>query len=109
MRAVASGERRRSLNADMMDTRTNEPSSSMIDNLRRMADEIRVRIHLAGMEAKDAWAKLEPRFHELEQKAAAAKDRLAEGLDKAGDELKEQMSKLLDRIKGDDGSGSGKA
>ena len=31
---------------------------SLLDNLRRMADEIRVRIHLAGMEAKDAWGKL---------------------------------------------------
>jgi hypothetical protein len=83
-----------------MDPKTNDPTSSTMDGLRRMADEIRLKVHLAGMEAKEAWSKLEPRLHELEHKAEAAKDKLAEGLDKAGDELREQMSKLLDRLKG---------
>lgn len=53
----------------------------------RIADEIRVRMHLAGMEAKDAWAKLEPRVvafeHQLEKVAGKASDdldRLAIGL-----------------------------
>lgn len=78
----------------------NDPSSSAMESLRRMADEIRLKIHLAGMDAKDAWNKLEPKLHELEHKAEAAKDRVAEGLDKAGDELREQMSKLLERLKG---------
>lgn len=77
-------------------------SGSMLESLRRMADEIRVRIHLAGMEAKDAWGKLEPKLHEYEQKASNAKDRIVEGFDKVGDELREQMSKLLDRIRGND-------
>jgi uncharacterized coiled-coil protein SlyX len=85
-------------------TKPQDQSSTLLDNLRRMADEIRVRIHLAGMEAKEAWGKLEPRLHELENKAAAAKDKVVEGFDKVGDELKEQMSKLLDRLKGNDGN-----
>jgi len=82
-----------------MDPQTNEPTTSPMDNLRRMADEIRVRIHLAGMDAKDAWSQLEPKLRELEHKAEAAKDKVVEGLDKMGDELREQMSKLLDRLK----------
>ena len=85
-----------------------DQSSTLLDNLRRMADEIRVRIHLAGMEAKDAWGKLEPRLHEYEQKAVAAKDKVVEGFDRIGDELKEQMVKLLERIKGN-GNGNGSA
>jgi hypothetical protein len=40
---------------------------TVIQNIRRVADEIRVRIHLAGMEAKDAWAGLEPRVAQLEK------------------------------------------
>lgn len=79
---------------------------SLLDNLRRMADEIRVRIHLAGMEAKDAWGKLEPKLHEYEHKAVAAKDKVVENIDRLGDELKEQMAKLLERIKGN-GNGDG--
>ena len=79
-------------------------SGSMLENLRRMADEIRVRIHLAGMEVKDAWGKLEPRLHEYESKAGAAKDKVVEGLDRVGDELREQMAKLLDRVRGNNDS-----
>jgi hypothetical protein len=80
---------------------------SLLENLRRMADEIRVRIHLAGMEAKDAWGKIEPRLHEYENKAVAAKDKVVENIDRLGDELKEQMAKLLDRIKGNGNGNSG--
>jgi archaellum component FlaC len=71
-----------------------------MDNLRRMADEIRVKIHLAGMDAKDTWAKLEPKLHELERKAERVKDKVADDFEQFGDDLKEQMSRLLDRIKG---------
>jgi hypothetical protein len=85
-------------------TKPQDQSSTLLANLRRMADEIRVRIHLAGMEAKEAWGKLEPRLQELEHKATAAKDKVVEGFDKVGDELKEQMSKLLERLKGNDGN-----
>ena len=41
-------------------------SESMFQNIRRFADEIRVRIHLAGMEAREAWAGLEPKVKQLE-------------------------------------------
>lgn len=82
-----------------METQRQEPSSPLAQNLRRMADEIRVRIHLAGMEAKDTWAKLEPKLHEFERKAESTKDKLAEDIDKLGDELKEQMTKLMHRLK----------
>jgi hypothetical protein len=41
-------------------------------DLERLADEIRVRMHLASMDAKDAWAKLEPRLEEARQHARQA-------------------------------------
>ncbi len=41
-------------------------SVSLLHSLR---DEIRVSLHLAGMEAKDQWAKLEPRLNEVERAA----------------------------------------
>ena len=39
--------------------------------LTTLRDEVRVKLHLAGMELKDQWNKLEPRVAEVEKKAAA--------------------------------------
>jgi hypothetical protein len=41
-------------------------------HLKTLRDEIRVEIHLAGMEAKDNWKKLEHRFAEAENFAREA-------------------------------------
>jgi hypothetical protein len=38
-------------------------------SLRTMRDEIRVKVHLAGMEAKEQWRQLEPHLAEIEQAA----------------------------------------
>jgi hypothetical protein len=40
--------------------------------LKTLRDEIRVELHLAGMEAKERWKKIEPRFEEAEKFAVAA-------------------------------------
>jgi len=40
-----------------------------LDELRRVRDELKVRIHLAKADAKDRWDKLEHQFHRLEAKA----------------------------------------
>ncbi len=49
-----------------------EPSAdapmSLRDELRALRDEIRLELHLAGMEAKEAWRRLEPRVREAEEK-----------------------------------------
>lgn len=38
-----------------------------LDLMLTLRDEIRVRLHLAGMEAKDEWNKLEPKLIEIEK------------------------------------------
>ncbi|WP_437924938.1 hypothetical protein WMF37_38825 [Sorangium sp. So ce291] len=40
-----------------------------LESLQTLRDEIRVRLHLAGMEAKDAWNKLEPTLLDAEKLA----------------------------------------
>ncbi len=35
--------------------------------LRRLRDEIRLELHLGGMEAKEQWKQLEPRFDQAER------------------------------------------
>lgn len=42
------------------------------DELRRIADEIQLKIHLAEMDARDRWRDLEPRITEVEHALADA-------------------------------------
>ena len=40
-----------------------------LDHVRALRDEVRVKIHLAGMDARDEWHKLEPHLLEVERSA----------------------------------------
>jgi len=42
------------------------------DDVRRIADELQLKIHLAGMDARDRWHALEPRLHQIERSIARA-------------------------------------
>jgi hypothetical protein len=41
-----------------------------LGELQTLRDEMRVKLHLASMDLKDEWAKLEPQLHDVEQKAS---------------------------------------
>ena len=69
------------------------------DELWRLADEIRVKIHLAGMEVKDTWGRLEPRLQEFEQRVEDATEKIGAELKDASTDLKERLQKLRDEIK----------
>ncbi len=73
-------------------------SSLLPQPLRRLSDEIRVRIHLARMDAKDAWAKLEPKLHAYQRKAERATDKAKSGLDAMRHELEKELRELRDRL-----------
>jgi hypothetical protein len=45
-----------------------------INELERLTDEIKVKLHLASMDARDTWEKLEPRLEEARQQAREATD-----------------------------------
>ena len=62
-------------------------SNSPWDDVRRLADEVRVKMHLAGMELKEKWKTLEPQLKEAEQKMKAKGE-------KAGDAVTAQVSAL---------------
>jgi len=42
--------------------------------LKTLRDEIRVDLHLAGMDAKDKWKELEPKFRDAEKLAEEVSD-----------------------------------
>jgi|HubBroStandDraft_2_1064218.scaffolds.fasta_scaffold1378863_1 hypothetical protein len=66
-----------------------------LDYLRTLRDEVRVKVHLAGMDAKDEWnKKLEPHLFDVEQKAVEASDASRHALTEAVEKLKKFRDSL---------------
>ena len=65
-----------------------------IEELRRVRDELRVRMHLARADAKDLWDRLEKRFSELETHARRAAQRTEAPLHELGDAAKHLVDEL---------------
>ncbi len=47
-----------------------------LTELKKMRDEIRVKLHLAGMEVKERWKLLEPRLEEIERRVEAGSEEI---------------------------------
>ncbi len=73
-------------------------TDDIVGDLKRISDEIRVRIHLASMDAKDAWANLEPRVREFEAKIERASERAAAEVDKLAGGLRDELTRLRKRV-----------
>jgi hypothetical protein len=78
-----------------------EPASSWRDRfeqevaeLRRVRDELRVRIHLGKAEARDLWDRLEQRFSELEGHAKRAAQRTGGPIHELGDAARHLLDEL---------------
>jgi len=56
-----------------------------LEELRRVRDELRLRIHLGKAEAKDLWEKSEAKLQELEAKLRSIADQAEEPLQDVGD------------------------
>ncbi|WP_437314662.1 hypothetical protein [Sorangium sp. So ce385] len=65
-----------------------------LESLQTLRDEIRVRLHLAGMEAKDAWSKLEPTLLDAEKLAEDVSETSRNALRDILDKVKEFRSSL---------------
>jgi len=55
--------------------------------VRRIADELELKIHLASMDARDRWRELKPRLVEIEQSIADAGKR-------AGDVIERELASV---------------
>ena len=69
----------------------------LADELRRLRDEVRVKVHLAGLDARDRWKELEPSTGQIEKLARevneASKRKLAE--------LRDRLRELVERVRRD--------
>jgi hypothetical protein len=68
-----------------------------LTSLQTLRDEVRVRLHLAGMEAKDAWGKLEPTILDAEKLADDVSEASRNALHEILQKLKDFRASLPDR------------
>ena len=72
-----------------------------VAELRKLRDEIRVQLHLAGMEAKSFWEGVEPKLADVEQKLEQGVDVTARYADVLLDELTRAFTRVRDRFQAD--------
>lgn len=68
------------------------------EDLQGLAGEIRVKMHLAGMEAKDAWQELQPKLADYERRVESKSREVGRELEAIGRDLKSELEKLRRRI-----------
>jgi len=73
--------------------------TTMLQQITRLRDEIRVKLNLAGKDVRDLWENLEPKVHDFERKVHEAGDRVVGELQKVGDQLRTQLNHLVEKLK----------
>lgn len=81
-----------------------EPFASLSWNdVRRLADEVRVKVHLAGMDLKDdlkdRWKALEPELHDLEEKLRVAGEKAEATLTEQAEAFGASVRKLAQELR----------
>jgi ElaB/YqjD/DUF883 family membrane-anchored ribosome-binding protein len=72
--------------------------SSPWNDLRRLADQLELKIHLAGMEAKDRWRELQPRLVEVEKSLADSALRATDVVKREVSAIGSALKQLLDEL-----------
>jgi hypothetical protein len=75
----------------------NEPRPNWED-VRRFADEVQLKIHLAGMDARDRWQALQPRLAELEKTIARTTERAGQAVAQELSAVGTALRQLRDEI-----------
>lgn len=68
------------------------------NEIQRLADEVRLQVHLGGMDAKDRWKAIEPRIRDFERTTAQATDDAGKGLEEIAKALAVDLEILRDGL-----------
>ena len=69
------------------------------EDLKRTANEIRVKVHLASMDAKDAWKDIQPRLVDFEKRFDTKADEVGEELKALGGDIKRHLLNIKAKLK----------
>jgi hypothetical protein len=73
-------------------------SAKVVSELQTLRDQIRLKLHLASAEGKDAWNKLEPQLDQFEQHVGQAAETAVTELKHKGTELKASFERLYQSL-----------
>jgi hypothetical protein len=73
------------------------PITAQLNELKTLRDEIRLELHLAGMDLRDEWKKLERELPDPATAAAQLKEAASEGLDRLVTELRRFQTRLREK------------
>lgn len=73
-------------------------SDKQWSELRRIADELELKIHLASMEVRDRWTALQPRLAELERVLTRTGERAAKVVQDELQTIETALHKLRDDV-----------
>ena len=87
-----------------MESKINQGVKEGLAELKRAFEQVKLKLHLAGMDVREAWKGVEPRLDELEAKVVAAgqdaaRD-LASSFEQLGGALKKLGAEIEKRAKG---------
>ena len=74
-------------------------SDAVVSELQSLRDEIRVKVHLASADGKEAWKKLEPQLAQFEERVGRAADDALGDLKNVGTELKANVQKFYQSLR----------
>jgi hypothetical protein len=82
------------MDTDTVQFKLKEDIEKSLDLLRSLHDEARLRMHLAGMEVKERWDKLEPQVEAVERSAQEATESSRTALQEAVKLLRDLLAML---------------
>lgn len=73
-------------------------TSDELKELKKLRDEIRVRMHLGEMEVREWWTQVEPRLAELEDTISRTVEQASESKDVFVEEFVDAFRRIRDRL-----------
>ena len=89
------------MSADQADKTLKQDLEDTRNDLKRAADEIKLKLHLAGMDAKDAWEEVQPRLADFEQRFDAKAEEVGEELKALGRDIMKRLQNIKSKISSD--------
>jgi hypothetical protein len=85
-----------------MERTTDKLKKDILDGvaaLKRARDEVKVDLHLAGMDAREEWKKLEARLQRLDQDAGGAAAEFSDRTKQSLEEVSKAFKRFRDTLK----------
>jgi len=77
---------------------TVNPNPTELNDLRRIADELELKIHLASMDVHERWRALQPRLDKLEETLAHSREHASKVMTKELSAIRTALHELRDEI-----------